>query len=175
MRTATRKLVLTSVLAALSLVLAVTPLGLIPVPNVSGGATVMHVPALVGGILAGPLAGSLLGLVLAFATIPLFLGLGVNLAACFIPRLLIGVVAFLVWSGLGKRDLAVLAAALAGTFVNTIGVLGIAVLAGDFTWPMVVPVILLNGSLELVISAVVVVPVVRMIQKSGGANDAFSH
>ncbi|HSV31364.1 MAG TPA: ECF transporter S component, partial [Atribacteraceae bacterium] len=105
MRISTRKIVLTAVLAAISFVLSVTPLGLIPVPNISGGATTMHLPIIVGGILGGPLSGSILGLVLAFATLPLFIGLGVNLAACFVPRLFIGVVAYGVWSKLGKNGL----------------------------------------------------------------------
>ncbi|HSV32040.1 MAG TPA: hypothetical protein VLH40_08490, partial [Atribacteraceae bacterium] len=55
--------------------------------------------------------------------------------------------------------------------VNTMGVLGIAVLAGDFTWSAVVPIIALNGTVELLISVVVVWPVVRMIQTVGGWSD----
>lgn len=157
-----RKILLAGILGAISAILGLTPLGLIPVPNLSGYATVMHIPAIIGGLLGGPLVGALVGLVLGFFTMHLFLG---NLVACFVPRLLIGVVAYYVFALLGKNRYAILVAALAGTFTNTVGVLGLMVLMKYFTWQQVLPVFVLNGSLELLISAVIVYPIVRVLQK----------
>ena len=55
MKLQTKKIVLAGVLGAISIILSVTPIGLIPVPNLSGSATTMHIPAIVGGIIGGPL------------------------------------------------------------------------------------------------------------------------
>src|SRR5918911_111747 len=57
----TRRIVITGVLAAVAILLGITRLGFIPVPNVSGNATIMHVPAIVGGALEGPVVGAIVG------------------------------------------------------------------------------------------------------------------
>jgi len=163
----TRQLVIAAVLAAVSIVLVMTPAGLIPVPNIAGSATTVHIPTIVGGILAGPLVGAILGLVLAFATIPFFLALGVNLVACFLPRVFIGVVAHFLWIQGGKSDKAVIISALGATGVNTYGVLGLALAFQDLSWEVVAPVIALNGTLELILSAVIVLPVIRLLNRQG--------
>ena len=165
MKLQVKKLVLASVLGAISIVLSVTPIGLIPVPNLSGSATTMHIPAIVGGIIGGPFVGALVGLFLAFATMNLFFALGVNLFACFIPRILIGVVAYYVWIGLKKGNIAIFASSLGATFVNTIGVLGLAVVFGNFTLKQIIPIIALNGTLELIFSVVIVFPLVKILQR----------
>ena len=56
-----RKIVITGILAAIAILLGVTRLGFIPVPNLSGNATIMHVPAIIGGVMEGPLVGMLVG------------------------------------------------------------------------------------------------------------------
>jgi len=157
-----RRFLFAGILGAVTAVLSLTPLGLIPVPNLSTYATTMHIPAIIGGIVGGPLVGALVGCILAVFTMHLFLG---NFLACFVPRLLIGVVAFYVWKLLGKRDFGVVVASLAGTATNTVGVLGLMVLMGYFRFVQVVPVFLLNGTLELLLSALVVLPIVRVLRK----------
>src|SRR5262249_59255025 len=57
----TRKIVVAGVLGAIAIVLGVTRLGFIPVPNVSGNATIMHIPAIIGAVLEGPVVGVLAG------------------------------------------------------------------------------------------------------------------
>jgi len=52
----------------LALALSFTPLGYVRVPNLSGSATTLHIPAIVAGVVTGPLAGALVGLVLAFTS-----------------------------------------------------------------------------------------------------------
>jgi uncharacterized membrane protein len=155
-----RKFVFAGVLGGISGVLALTPLGLIPVPNLSTYATTMHIPAIIGGIIGGPVTGALVGCILAFFTMHLFLG---NLVACFLPRIFIGVVAYFLWKALGKSNLGVVVGSLGGTITNTVGVLGLMVWMKYFTWEQVLPIFLLNGILELVISGVVVLPIVKVI------------
>jgi len=157
-----RKFIFAGVLGGISGVLALTPLGLIPVPNLSTYATTMHIPAIIGGIIGGPVVGALVGCILAFFTMHLFLG---NLVACFLPRIFIGVVAYFLWKALGKSNLGVVAGSLGGTITNTVGVLGLMVWMKYFTWEQVLPIFLLNGILELVISGVIVLPIVKVILK----------
>ena len=99
----TQDLAVAGVFGALGIVLAFTPLGLIPVPNPTEAATSLHLPAIVAGILSGPIVGGLVGLVLAISTWFLFSAtflqfangsLIVALLAAFLPRLLIGVLAY---------------------------------------------------------------------------------
>ncbi|MDI3543211.1 MAG: hypothetical protein PWP57_815 [Candidatus Atribacteria bacterium] len=162
METRTKKFVLAGVLGAISVVLSITPLGLIPVPNLSSYATTMHIPAIIGGIIGGPEVGALVGLILAFSTLHLFAG---NVLACFLPRILIGVVAYYIWRWSGKKDWGIVLGSLGGTFTNTIGVLGLMVVTGFFTWEQILPVLVLNGVLELVISGILALPLVRILKR----------
>ena len=162
METRTKKFVLAGVLGAISVVLSITPLGLIPVPNLSSYATTMHIPAIIGGIIGGPGVGALVGLILAFSTLHLFAG---NVLACFLPRILIGVVAYYIWRWSRKKDWGIVLGSLGGTFTNTIGVLGLMVVTGFFTWEQVLPVLVLNGVLELVISGILALPLVRILKR----------
>lgn len=70
-----RHFLFAGVLGAVTLVLSVTPLGLIPVPSLSTYATTMHIPAIIGGIVGGPLVGALVGCILALFTMHLFWGI----------------------------------------------------------------------------------------------------
>ena len=158
----TKKFVLAGVLGAVSVILSLTPLGLIPVPNLASYATTMHIPAIIGGIIGGPEVGALVGLILAFSTLHLFAG---NILACFLPRLLIGVVAYYLWQWSGRQDWGIVLGSLGGTFTNTIGVLSLMVVTGYFTWAQVLPVFVLNGVLELIISGILVLPLVRILKR----------
>ena len=59
LQVSTRDLAVAGVFGALAIVLSFTPLGLIPVPNISGAATSLHLPAIVAGIVGGPVVGGL--------------------------------------------------------------------------------------------------------------------
>lgn len=127
-----RTIVITAVLSALSIVFAITPLGYIPW---FGGIsiTIMHIPVIIAAIFEGPVSGTIVGLVfgitslLKAATAPtgpvdiLF----VNPLVSVVPRLCIGLVAWLVVSAFkGKlTPLAIACSAFAGTATNTILVL----------------------------------------------------
>ncbi|MBI2973965.1 MAG: ECF transporter S component [Armatimonadetes bacterium] len=161
----------------LALALSYTPLGYVSVPNLSGAATTLHIPAIVAGVVAGPLAGALVGLVLAITSWFQFGGifmqfaggnLLVALAAAFLPRALIGVGAYYAYRAL-RGTPASITAALFGTSTNTAGVLGILWFLGtsDFRTG-VVPVILTNYPIEVIFATIVCVPVLAAINKSRG-------
>ncbi len=168
----TRQVVVAGVVGGVALFLGATRLGLIPVPiPLIGNATIMHIPAIVGGVLEGPVVGILAGLIFGifsflYAESPVF----ANPVVAILPRLLIGVVAWAVFVGLRRFsvDLASVAAGLFGSLANTVGVLGLAVLFGLLPLS-IVPAVLPQAIAEAVLAAVVTVVVVRgvMLFRSG--------
>ena len=65
-----RKIVISGLLGAIAIILGATPLGFIPVPTPAGNATIMHIPAIIGAIVEGPLVGAFIGLALVFTALP---------------------------------------------------------------------------------------------------------
>lgn len=162
----TRKIVVAGILGAIAILLAVTRWGFIPVPNISGNATILHVPAILGGVLEGPVVGVLVGAIFGVfsfiqAEIPAFRD---PLVAIF-PRLFIGLVAWAVFAGLVRWNLYVAAvvAGLLGTLTNTVGVLGMGTIRGYFP-PELIVTILPQVIAELVIAAVITVIVVKAVE-----------
>ena len=92
------------------------------------------------------------------ATTPLFKD---PLVAIF-PRIFIGITAYFTYVGLKKVNeyLALIAAAVVGTFTNTILVLGMAVLRNYIPVPAALTVVAVNGIPEAIVAAIVVVAVV---------------
>ena len=168
----TRQIVVAGIIGGIALFLGFTRLGFIPVPiPLIGNATIMHIPAIVGGVLEGPIVGMLAGAIFGIfsflqADNPVFL----NPIVAIVPRLLIGVVAWAVFVGLKRWsvDLAAAAAGLLGSFANTVGVVGLAILFGLLP-VAVIPAILPQAIAEAVLAAVVTVVIVRgvMLFRSG--------
>ena len=186
-RLSTHDLAVAGVFGALAIVLSFTPLGLIPVPNVSGAATSLHLPAIVAGLLAGPVVGALVGLVLAIASWLRFGGtfivmaggdpvaggnlavagghLAVALLAAFLPRILIGVFAYYAYRPLRRWPaLAAGVAGLVGTLTNTFGVLGLLLWLGVFPAALLVPIFSLNVPIEIILALVVTIPTVTALR-----------
>ncbi len=173
-------LAVAGVFGALAIVLSFTPLGLIPLPNPTEAATTLHLPAIIAGILSGPLVGGLVGLVLAVsswyrfgATFITFAdgNLLVALSAAFVPRILIGVVAYYAYRPL-RRWPAVAAGAsgLIGTLTNTFGGMGLLIWLGALPATLLVPVFSMNVPIEVVLAVVVTIPTVaalRSVSRSG--------
>jgi uncharacterized membrane protein len=175
LRVTTHDLAVAGVFGALAIVLSFTPLGYPPVPNVSGAATSLHLPAIVAGIVGGPVVGGLVGLVLAISSwirfgstnfIPLAGGnVLVALLAAFLPRILIGVVAYYVYRLLRRWPaLAAGLAGLAGTLTNSTGVLGLLYWLGTFPKEFLVPILLLNVPVEIALGLVVTIPAVAALR-----------
>ncbi len=176
-RLSTYDLAVAGVFGALAIVLAFTPLGLIPVPNPTQAATSLHLPAIIAGVLAGPLVGALVGLVLAIASWSLygatfisFAGGNVLLAvvAAFVPRIAIGVAAYVAYRPLRRWPVvAAGAAGLAGTLANTFGVLGLLVWLGTLPPALLAPVFGMNVPIEAVLAIVVTIPTVAALRARG--------
>ena len=130
-----RRIVITGILGAISILLGATTFGFIPIPNLSGSATIMHVPVIIGAVLEGPVVGLLVGLIFGIfsflqAQVPFFKDPLVSV----IPRLFIGPFAYFAYVGLKtllrnrSEYSALVGAAVVGTLTNTILVVGMIVL-----------------------------------------------
>jgi uncharacterized membrane protein len=173
----THDLAVAGVFGALAIVLAFTPLGLIPVPNPTSAATSLHLPAIIAGILSGPLVGGMVGLVLAIsswylysASFMTFAGgnLLVALLAAFLPRILIGVFAYYAYRPLRRWPaLAAAVAGLVGTLTNSFGVLGLLVWLGTLPPALLVPVFSMNVPIEVGLALVITIPAVAALRAVG--------
>lgn len=111
-----RRVITACLLLAITLLLSLTRIGFIPVPTPAGNATISHIPAILGGILEGPLVGLTVGLgfgVASFmsATVPMFK----DPLVAVLPRIFIGLVSAWSYAALrraGRRELTYLLAVL---------------------------------------------------------------
>jgi len=166
-----RQIVIAGILGGIAIFLGYTRLGFIPVPNLAGNATIMHVPAILGGALEGPIVGTIVGGIFGIfsfiqAEVPFFSDPLVSI----LPRLLVGGVAWAVFVSLRNWsiDVASAAAGVLGSLANTVGVLTMAVLLGYLPLAALVPIVP-QAIAEAVIAAVVTVVVVRgvLLYRSG--------
>lgn len=163
MNLSVRTIVISGILGAIAILLGVTRLGFIPVPNVSGNATIMHVPAILGAVLEGPVVGVLVGAIFGVfsflnADNPLFAD---PLVSIF-PRIFIGLAAYLVFAALKRLNvyLAWGAAGLTGTVTNTALVLSMAVYRG-YLPPAAIVTIIPQAIAEMVIAVVLTIAIAR--------------
>lgn len=175
----TREIVIAGVIGGVALFLGATRLGFIPVPiPFIGNATIMHIPAIVGGALEGPVVGALAGLIFGifsflYADVPIFK----DPIIAILPRLLIGVVAWVVFVSMRRWsvDLASVAAGLLGSLTNSAGVLllGVVLPLGQQSYltPALVVASIPQVIAEAVLAAVVTVVLVRgvLLIRSGRA------
>jgi uncharacterized membrane protein len=166
-----RQIVIAGILGGIAIFLGATQLGFIPVPNVSGRATILHIPAIVGGALEGPVVGALAGLIFGiFSWLDPLVPPLRNPLVSILPRIPIGIVSWFVFVSLRRTsvDLASVVAGLLGSFTNTVGVVGMAVLLGYFPFAVFL-VVLPQAIAEAVLAAVVTLVVVRgvMLFRSG--------
>ncbi|MDN4522947.1 ECF transporter S component [Fictibacillus fluitans] len=159
----TRKIVTAGVLGAIAILLGVTRLGFIPVPTAAGNATIMHVPAIIGGVMQGPFVGLVIGLIFGVssfldATIPLFK----DPLVAIVPRLFIGVTAYLAYRSLkGVNEItAIGVAGFIGAITNTLLVLLIAVIRGYIAPGVAVTIALTNGIPEAIVSVIITLAIV---------------
>jgi uncharacterized membrane protein len=168
----TRRIVVAGILGGIVVFLGATQLGFIPVPiPLIGSATIMHIPAILGGALEGPVVGLLAGGIFGiyswlYAEVPLVKDPIIAIG----PRLLIGVVAWAVFVAFKDRNvyLASVLSGVLGSLTNTVGVLGLGVILGYLPLAALVPIIP-QAIAEAVLAAIVTVVVVRgvMLYRSG--------
>ncbi|QUL97768.1 MAG: ECF transporter S component [Candidatus Fermentithermobacillus carboniphilus] len=216
MKLSARRITLAGVLGAITVVLGLLPVGgFIPVPTPAGSATTMHIPTILAGVLEGPLVGAIVGAIFGgfsfwkaqVSANPVERLIFTNPLIAFVPRILIGVVSYYVFSlARGKRGrlalgavaflllgyvgywlpipnsarprliLAVLAGsfgafivylinrrsenpgpglgAVAGSLVNTAGVLGLSVAFGYLPYQAAVAVAVMHGVPEALVALV---------------------
>lgn len=199
-----RKMTQLAILIALEAIIAFVPaLGSIPIGPLV--ATIAHIPVIIAGVTMGVSAGAFMGFVfglLSFIvnsfttpTVTSFVftpivsvgdigGNGWSIVICFVPRILLGVVAALLYKWLSKYDKtdtwSYIVSSVLATITHTVLVLfGIYVFFGDSyaqaigaarsaLLGMIMYVIGTNGLLEAVLAGVVVVAVakpLKIIQK----------
>jgi uncharacterized membrane protein len=167
----TRRIVTAGMLGAIAITLSVTQLGFIPVPNVTGRATIMHIPAIIGAVLEGPVVGIVAGGIFGiFSMLNDTTGLFRNPVIAVLPRLMIGLMAWLAYRSLVaiNRDFAAAVAGAVGSLTNSILVVGLLVAYGLIPIT-IVPTIIPQAIMELVTAAIITPIIVRsvMITRSG--------
>ncbi len=169
----TTKIAITGILGAVAILLGLTHWGFIPW---FGGVslTIMHVPAIIGAILQGPIVGAGIGLIFGLFSMmqaaiaptgPTDVWF-TNPLLSVLPRLFIGPVAWLVYSALKRwQVVGILAGAIAGSLTNTILVLGVIGLMGYLPWAALGGIAVVNGLPEVGVSAVITLLVVAAIRQ----------
>lgn len=130
----TLKLVQASILGAILIIMAITPIGYLKVGVVS--ISFLAIPVVICGIVCGPLYGGIIGLLFGLTSVFQCFGLDVfgttlmNINAfgtfvmCLVPRVLIGVFSALVFRGLSKtkmpKAVTFSIAGLIGALTNTV-------------------------------------------------------
>lgn len=164
-----RKIVVTGVLGALSIALFLTPFGYIP--WVAGASlTVMHVPAIIGAVLEGPVVGIVVGGIFGATAlikaavapqgpIDVFF---VNPLISVLPRLLIGLAAWATFRAFrGKRTpIAAAVAGIAGSLTNSIFVLGALAAFAAIPIAAAAAIFVANSFIEAALAAVLTLGVV---------------
>lgn len=196
MRRFAKPLVLKAMFVALILLFGMTPIGLIPLGFIN--VTILCVPVIVGTILLGLPTGLLLGTCFGLVSTLSVLGMTMTapsalasallakspvlaLVMCFVPRLLVPVVAHLVYKLFSKAGhfsvKAVAPAAIAGSLTNTVFYLGLMLLfykVSGLDDSKIVALItgtgLIAGGSEAVVAAVICSPLVYAIAKANRNN-----
>ena len=148
-RRAIKELVLTSLFAAIIIIMAFTPMGYIPLGIIN--ATIIQIPVIIGSLFCGPKQGSLLGFLFGFtsflkntimpSTLSAFVfspvlaanlygvrGVLCSTFICFVPRIMVGVLPYFMYKAMKKvskfKILNFAVAGVVGAFVNTFLVMG---------------------------------------------------
>lgn len=182
----TLKLAQMAILIALLAVLTFTPLGFIMVPPVS--ITLMHIPVIIGAVMMGPVEGGILGLAFGIfsmikATIagvsPVDMAFSPFLSTspvssvilCILPRVLLGVVAGLLYALLKKwmkKDVpATGAAAVLASFCHTALVMGLLWVLFQ-TLPLrdiLLTIVSVNSLLEMLAAGVLVTAICKPLKR----------
>lgn len=186
-----RELTVSGLLAGITIFLGLTGYGFIPL--VVMNATILHIPTIIGAVVAGPKVGMVVGFLFGLFSFiqtlrapSLMMQFALQYNAfydafiCIVPRVLIGLVAYLVYRYFpGKQFIRAALAAVLGSAVNTIFFLGLFfVLVGapyaaqqgisvEAVGAMIVGIVVMNGIPEALVSGLIIVPIVLTLKKSG--------
>ena len=184
-KTSTRKLTVTGMMIAITMILAYTPLGIKPLQPVS--ATITHIPTIIIALLEGPIVGAIIGA--AFGIVSLIKALTqpagildpyfINPLVSILPWVLIGIIAGYSYKGFlnvikNGTLCAVLASAL-GSLTNTLGAMGMIYVLylsdmtqklGTAAGPVIWGIITTYGIVEMLAAAVICTTVVLALKKA---------
>lgn len=186
-----RQLTVSGLLAGITIFLGLTGYGFIPLLFMD--ATILHIPTIIGSIAAGPRVGALVGFMfglfsfvqtLRAPSLLLQFAVQYNIAydaiVCIVPRILIGIIAYLIFSHLHTRVFIRAAiAAVVTTVLHTIFFLGtLFVLVGapyaeaqgisvQSVANIFIGITLANGIPEAIVSGVIVAPIIAALHRSG--------
>lgn len=136
-KVSTRQVAVAGLLGALTIALGLTPLGFVPVPTPAGSATTMHIPAIIAGVVEGPAVGAAVGAIFGSFSFyraqtsanPVARMMFTDPLVAFVPRILIGVVAWAVFwlcmrgarvvGGSGRTGRILFAVGLGAVFAHT--------------------------------------------------------
>lgn len=180
----TQQITTVGILFAVTIILGSTGLGFIPIPPIN--TTIMHIPVIIGSLIAGPVVGGLTGLL--FGIFSMFRAMNLpspvsflfmNPIIALIPRILIGVTPYLIYKFVKtKSNIFNLSLACAiGSFTNTIGVMGLIYILYIDKFANALHISLnaakttilaymLNGFVSASVAIVISVPVVMAVKKT---------
>ena len=197
MKISTRRLVIIGMLGAISIVLGLTPLGIIPIPFSPTSATIMHIPVIIATIMEGPVVGLFVSLIFGAtsmynaATRPTPVSfVFLDPVVAILPRLLIVLTTYYSYVGMdklltGKNDktrnrISSGLAAAVGTLTNTVGVLSAIYLrhgaaygeklgvGAEGTGALLAGVAVTHGIPEIIVAVLIVTAVIGALKKVYG-------
>lgn len=180
----TNQITTIGLLFAITIILGATGLGFFPIPPFK--TTIMHVPVIIGSIIEGPIVGGIIGLLFGIFSMIQAINtptpvsfIFMNPIVAILPRVLIGITSYYVYKAVKTKVKAVNigAGAFAGSFTNTLGVLGIIYFffLGAFASAMHITHIgatliilgyVLNGFISAAAAIIITVPVVLAVTKT---------
>ena len=186
-----RQLTVSGLLAGITIFLGITGYGFIPLLFMN--ATILHLPTIIGGIVAGPRVGACVGLMfglfsfmqtLRAPSVLLQFAVQYNILydaiVCIVPRVLIGIIAYLIFTRLHMRVfLRAAIAAVFTTILHTIMFLGtLFILVGapyaesqgisvQAVGNLFLGITFANGVPEAIVSGVIIAPIVAALHRSG--------
>lgn len=169
----TKDITIIGLLASLTIILGLTPLGSIPLGPFMR-ATILHIPTIIGAIMCGPFVGGVLGLIFGLFSFSqnliaptVFSFMFLNPLVSVFPRILIGIGTGYFYKFLNrvdfKKTLTPFLVGGLGSIINTVGVLGMSFLLyggktsnGQNTAKLLIGVAATNFPFELVLTIFVV-------------------
>ena len=181
-----RRMTVTGMLGAISVVLGMTPLGFIPIGTTN--ATIMHIPVIIGAIVEGPIVGMLVGLIFGISSLIRSITIPTPTSFVFwnplvsiLPRILIGLASYYIYKFFSKTTkneaVSIGITGALGTLVNTLGVLGMVYalyaekfvsalgLSGQNAFKVISGIGITNGLPEMFVAMLIVTAAVKAIKK----------
>lgn len=186
-----RELTVSGLLAGITIFLGLTGYGFIPL--IFMNATILHIPTIIGSVVAGPRVGIVVGFL--FGTFSFIQTLRApsllmqfilqysvvyDAFICIVPRICIALVSYWLYKHIPVRDFTRTAiAAVCGSLTNTVLFLGsIFILVGapyaeahDMSVAgvgyLLMGIVTMNGIPEALVSGIIITPMVMMLKKSG--------